>query len=261
MFRKFRILVLLLILLVVAHGAWRAKVRITSWKNTVYVALFPIAADTTPETAQFIGALKVGDFAPIETWLQQEARRYGSSLESPVRILLAPEVRKQPPAQPIRNSMPSVILWSLKLRWWAFWNDKTGDNFIRNPQVRLFVLFHAAAPGKTLPHSTGLEKGGIGIVHVFAHAEQRGQNAVVIAHELLHTFGASDKYNPVTLQPEYPDGYANPDQRPPLPQTEAEIMAGRIPLRSDTAEIPLNLTQTRIGNATAVEIGLVPAPK
>ena len=33
-----------------------------------------------------------------------------------------------------------------------------------------------------------------------------GPNNVVIAHELLHTVGATDKYDPVTDAPRIPDG-------------------------------------------------------
>ena len=46
-----------------------------------------------------------------------------------------------------------------------------------------------------MAHSTGLQKGMLGVVNAFASADQEGSNAVVIAHELLHTFGATDKYD------------------------------------------------------------------
>ena len=36
------------------------------------------------------------------------------------------------------------------------------------------------------------------------------ENNVIVAHEILHTFGATDKYDPATTQPRYPDGYAEP---------------------------------------------------
>jgi hypothetical protein len=55
-------------------------------------------------------------------------------------------------------------------------------------------------------------------------------------------------------QPLYPDGYANPQARPRLPQRRAEIMAGRIPISETVAEIPADMTQVVIGGATAREI-------
>jgi hypothetical protein len=100
----------------------------------------------------------------------------------------------------------------------------------------------------------------IGVIKVFADRRERQRNLVVIAHELLHTLGASDKYDLRTNQPVYPDGYAEPDRQPRHPQRLAEIMAGRIPLSDDRAEIPDHLDRAVIGPATAAEIGLVPAP-
>jgi hypothetical protein len=258
MFRRFRILLLLLVLLVVAVGAWRAKVRVTSWETPIVAAVYPIAADATPETAAFIQNLKPGEFAAIEQWLKAETERYGHRLHAPLRILLAPQVKVLPPRTPQEGGVLKAILWSLEMRWWAFRHDDLGaGHTIRNPHLRLFLLYHAATPGKVLPHSTGLKEGQIGLVHVFAAPEQTAQNAVVVAHELLHTLGATDKYDLRTLQPLYPEGYAEPERQPPLPQHLAEIMAGRIPLRPDQAEMPGSLDATRIGRATAIEIGLL----
>jgi hypothetical protein len=76
------------------------------------------------------------------------------------------------------------------------------------------------------------------VVNAFADSDHEGSNNVVIAHELLHTLGATDKYDPIGNQPLYPDGYANPQASPRLPQRRAEIMAGRIPISETVAEIP-----------------------
>jgi len=80
---------------------------------------------------------------------------------------------------------------------------------------------------------------------------------VVLAHELLHTFGASDKYDRITLQPVYPHGYAEPERSPVWPQRFAEIMGGRTPIDEQHAEIPAGLADTVIGPETAKEIGLI----
>jgi hypothetical protein len=250
---------LLLILLAVVWHTWRADVRLTSWKHTVQVAIYPIAADASPDTARFIDQLDRHSFDDIEAWLQEETRRYGFQIDTPLKIWLGPQMQKMPPEPPASPDMLGNISWSLKLRWWAYWNDDMGADSKIDPHVRLFVLFHDAKLHPTaLPHSIGLKKGKIGIIHVFANPEQQRQNAVIIAHELLHTFGATDKYDPVSLQPIYPQGYADPKRQPLLPQTQAEIMGGRIPMRQDQSEIPADLSKTRIGLATAHEIGLTP---
>ena len=122
------------------------------------------------------------------------------------------------------------------------------------------MLFHDPQLMPVLPHSTGLEKGLVGIAHVFAAKGMARANLVVVAHELLHTLGATDKYDLETNQPRYPDGYADPDQEPRLPQQRAELMAGRIPVDEQHAEQPESLRQVVIGALTAREIGWVTAP-
>ena len=79
----------------------------------------------------------------------------------------------------------------------------------------------------------------------------------MITHEMLHTFGATDKYDLATLQPSYPEGYAEPQRNPRFPQEMAEIMGGRTPVDAQTAEMPASLADTLIGQATAREIGLL----
>ena len=102
--------------------------------------------------------------------------------------------------------------------------------------------------------SLGLQKGLIGIVNAFASRAMQAENNVIIAHEMLHTVGATDKYDLATNQPLYPIGYADPEQRPLFPQQQAEIMAGRIPISETEARQPEGLRQVILGEATALEI-------
>lgn len=253
MFRKLRILVLSLILATVALAAWRANARLTEWKNSVHVALYPIAADDSPATRQFIAQIAPADFDELGQWLQEESDRYGRTLLQPVIVHLGPTLAERPPLPPAPPNWLDTVWWSLQLRWWAGRHDAIAGP---RPQVRLFVLFHDPERSPVLPHSTGLDKGQIGVIHAFAARSQRRQNLVVIAHELLHTFGATDKYDLASLQPRYPAGYAEPEKTPRLPQVYAEIMAGRTPIDEDHAEIPARLADTLIGPETAREIGL-----
>ena len=254
MFRKFRILILLFILATVAVGAWRANARLMAWEHTVHVALYPIAADDSPATRRFVAELDPDAFAGISEWLQVQTAIHGRDVLQPVALHLAPTLAERPPLPPRQAGMADAILWSLHFRWWAARHDAIAAP---RPAVRLFVLFHDPARTNPLPHSTGLAKGQVALIHAFASPEQRRQNAVVIAHELLHAFGASDKYDPVTLLPQWPDGYAEPEREPRHPQRLAEIMGGRIAIAPGKAEIPDGLGDTAIGPATAREIGLL----
>ena len=59
-------------------------------------------------------------------------------------------------------------------------------------------------------------------------AEMTRTNNVVIAHEILHTLGASDKYDPDTLAPLYPDRLRGAGPRAAfIRKSFTEIMAGR----------------------------------
>jgi hypothetical protein len=143
------------------------------------------------------------------------------------------------------------MFWSLELRFWA-WRVSGHE---REPEdIRMFVLFHDPKLTPSVPHSLGLTKGLIGVVYAFAAPEMNGANDVVIAHELLHTLGATDKYDPVTDAPRYPDGYGDPRLLPLYPQKTAELMAGRRMLSADRWVQADDLDEVVIGPQTALEI-------
>ena len=257
MFRALRIALLLFILATLAVGAWKSKARANAWQSTLHATIYPIAADDSAVTRRIVASLHADDFAPISEWLQNEVERHGRPLLRPLAINLAAPLESLPPALPANGSGVAVALWSLQLRFWAWRHDAAPGP---RPDVRLFVLYHDPARTPELDHSLGLEKGLIGVVKVFASRDERQRNAVVIAHELLHTLGATDKYEARSLLPVFPDGYAEPARVPRHPQALAEIMAGRIPLSDHQATIPDSLRETRIGPQTAAETGLTASP-
>jgi len=96
----------------------------------------------------------------------------------------------------------------------------------------------------------------VGIVNAFASRQQRGMNNVIIAHEFLHTLGATDKYDPITGSPNYPEGFAEPERTPRFPQCYAEIMGGRIAVSESDHMVPKGLRYAVIGEQPATEIQL-----
>ncbi|MBI1394890.1 MAG: hypothetical protein GC151_02830 [Betaproteobacteria bacterium] len=255
MFRKLRILILLIVLVNVGVGAWLTRVRTTSWTSPVRVAVFPIPADDSPATRDYLDTLTRETFAPIETFFREDAKHYGIALTSPVDVALARRLDVRPPVPPFGGSRMEIVLWSLDMRAWVW---RHGDVDGPRPHVRIFVLFHDPRLRVSVPHSVGLPQGLIGVVHAFATRHQAAQNNVVIAHELLHTLGAKDKYDPETNQPIFPDGFADPGRSPRYPQEYAEIMAGRRPVSPSHAEMPVSLDEALIGPKTAQEIGWTP---
>lgn len=251
MFRIVRIALLLLVLATVAQEAWLARARATAWKHSLQVAIYPIDGDGRPATGAYVRSLREEDFRSIERFFDEEAKRYGREVYKPVAVALAPPIESRPPAPPENGSALDALIWSLKMRWWASRNDRIDGP---KPNIRLFVLYFDPAENDRLPHSVGLKTGLIGRVNAFATPRMASQNAVVIAHELLHTLGATDKYDRATNLPAYPDGYADPGRNPPYPQEYAELMAGRVPVSETEAGIPISLDQTLIGPKTAAEI-------
>jgi hypothetical protein len=251
MFRLLRIFVLLLILLGVAASNWLMRARTTSWEQPLRMVVFPIDADGSPATARYIAALQRATFEPIDAFLAAEAARYGLGLRDPLDIDVARPVTRPPPAVPRGGNALEIGLWSLQLRYWAWANAKYDGPA---PHVRMFVLYHDPERVQRLSHSLGLQKGLIGVVNAFATDDQAGPNNVIIAHEMLHTLGATDKYDPATNHPLHPIGFAEPRLEPLLPQNFAEIMGGRIPISPGEANIPDSLEQVLIGEATAIEI-------
>lgn len=256
MFRKVRIAILLLVLLFVALNTYFDRVYSTDWDIPLRVAVFPINADGTDEAERYIQSLKEDDFLALEAFFTEEAQRYAVKVEPPLRFSLAAPLRELPPMLNEGAGTLSVVSWSLRMRYWA-WSVPENPVGI-TPDIKLFLLYHDPARSQVLPHSVGLQKGLFGIVNVFAAKRLAGSNDTVTAHELLHTLGATDKYDLRTNLPRHPDGYAEPDLKPLHPQSLAELMGGRIPISRTRSEIPEFLGEVVIGPVTAAEIGWTP---
>jgi hypothetical protein len=252
MWKTVRIAVLLLVLVIVAGRAWLDRVQTQSWKNTVWVGIFPLNADGSPPAERYIAGLSTDDFASIETFFAREAHRFGVSVDEPIHIELYPEGKQLPPQLEPGAGMFGVAWWSFKLRWFAAHAERVPGR--TPPRIRIFVLYHDPESLPAVPDSHGLQKGLMGVVHAFATKAMAGSNNIVIAHELMHTFGATDKYDFGTGLPLYPSGYADPDRTPRYPQASAEIMAGRRALAPSAAEMPGSLQAVVVGPATADEI-------
>jgi len=252
MFRKARIAVLLYIVAFAAIGNYLDAARSTDWNDTLWVDVYPLNADGKATTQAYIDGLRDANFAAIETFFAREAARYGIALDTPFRLELAPQVHEPLPELPANAGFLDVAIWSLKMRW--FGAKLRRQNERPRPDIQLFALYHDGEAAAQLDRSTALRRGLIAIARVFTGSANAGSNQVVMAHELLHTLGSTDKYAPSSNQPLFPQGYAAPDAKPLLPQRKAELMAGRIPVTKTQATIPDSLAQTLIGPQTAAEI-------
>jgi len=257
-FKDIRVAILLLILLFVALDSFFMKVNTSDWDQPLRVVIYPINGDQSEVSASYIDTLKESGFSPVNQFMRNEAARYGLAISDPLDLRIGPMIDELPPTPPKDRNMLDTILWSLSFRYWSFKVDSYKGP---KPDIRIFTLFYDSKTHQRLPHSTGIEQGMLSIVHAFSNKKMAKQNNFVIAHEMLHTLGATDKYNLANNLPIFPDGYADPEKTPRYPQRFAEIMGGRIPLNQTNAKIPAGLNEAIIGSLTAWEIGWIKGEK
>lgn len=252
-FKNLRILILIVILGAVLLYTQDQRLVTQGWYKPLEVVIFPINADASNTVEKYIEKLSTKSFSDIDKFIKRESQKYDVVSSTPTITTLGKSVATLPPKPPGQSAnILSIAFWSMKLRWWAMHN--TPDDLSNKHRVRIFVLYHEDKPNLKLEHSLGLQKGLLGIVHAFAGDQQAKQNNIVVAHELLHTVGASDKYD-ATGNPVPPDGLGEPTRKPLYPQRRAEIMAGTVATSINEAHMAKSLKSCVIGNKTADEIG------
>jgi hypothetical protein len=248
-----RVVILLAILVTLAFYSKIQKLQARSWAVPLQVVIYPINGDNnSPSVNEYIHALNGEVFQPIDEFIQQQSLSHKLVASHPTQTLLGAVMKRQPPESPKPNAnIFAIIGWSMKLRYWAYKN--TPDSNSNLHRIRVFVYYHEPVNGRHLEHSLGLDKGLIAVVHAFADENHDEQNNVVITHELLHTVGATDKYD-ANSEPVFPIGYAAPHQSPLYPQSQAEIMAIGIPETASSSHMASNLKACVLGEQTAKEI-------
>ncbi|MBX2826367.1 MAG: hypothetical protein KTR33_16650 [Gammaproteobacteria bacterium] len=250
-FRTLRITLLLGGLICASLVTAHQMVYTRSWTKPLDVVIYPINADGHLATDKYIQSLSTSTFAQIDRWMEREAERHNLALTTPVNVTLGGQIQQHPPAFPVNGNAVDVLFWGLSFRYWAWRNTPESESDLT--RVRLFVMYHEGEEDKPLAHSLGMQKGLMGLVHAFALDKQTNQNNIVIAHEMLHTVGALDKYER-TGAPMFPVGYANPARTPLFPQRSAEIMAGRIPVSHYSHYMAESLKSVVLNEYTAAEI-------
>ena len=253
MLKRLRLVALLYLLLFVAAAQFFTVRQTKDWDAPLWVDVYAVAGDGHPRTRRYVDELDDQQFDAIEAFFAREAQRYSVKLAEPFRVRAVGEYSAPLPQLDGDAGALGVLWWSLRMRWLATRLRWQSDG--PNGDIVVFAVFHEPSATVTLDRSTALQKGLIAVANLFADRAALPTNQVVLAHELLHTLGATDKYAPRTNAPLYPDGYAAPEARPLLPQAKAELMAGRIPLAETQAEMPASLRDVVIGPATAREIG------
>jgi len=243
----------LTILVVVAGNQWLTGNRLASWEKPLWVTIYPVLLEPDPDIRRYAESLGADSFRDINGFFKRQGARYGRQLEKPVVIQMARPLTVLPPALPTESSGLNVALWSLKMRWWS-WRHGSQDDLV-GEDIRMYILYQKRNSEGPLERSVGIKNASYGLVNAVATRQMAARNRIIIAHELLHILGATDKYDLHTGQPMAPDGLANPGQSPLYPQESAEIMGGRIAVSAYKWRYPASLASCLIGASTASEIG------
>src|SRR5882757_10869258 len=119
-FKMLRVLILLLVLLTVALTTWQDRYRSTRWREPLFVAIYPIAADDSPATRAYVDSLDDERFKAIDRFFTREAERYHLRTDEPFRTRLKDQLLQRPPQRAAQSGFAGTALWSLQLRYWAW---------------------------------------------------------------------------------------------------------------------------------------------
>ncbi|MCP4688641.1 MAG: hypothetical protein GY859_11365 [Desulfobacterales bacterium] len=251
LFKWLRIVILLAFLFGVGGYMLFVKERVVNWETPLHMVIYPINMGGDEENADYIATLGEVNFSPVESFLSEEADRYEMDMETPLIIHLAPEIKEPPPEPPESRGGMFAAVWSVKMRYWAFTTDAYEGT---DSDIKMYILYKHPDDYENNVASYGLKERWLGVVFAAASPKEEAHTNIMIARELVHVLGATDKYDPETLQPIHPDGYSNPEKEPLLPQDTAEIMAGVIPVTKKKSTMPRSLNDVEIGEKTAMEI-------
>ena len=258
-FYRARVTVLLLVFLGVAAWAWRdmrSRRERNAWERSLAVAvvlvrLGPLDPDSVETFRDRVPAL--------DRRLADERRRYRPGAARPfVLTFVGPVDMPQGLPSPAGDGLVDAVKRSVALsRWAASVNEAAGFD-PTGYDSRIYVTARAPkSAGREMVEGESEEGGRVGAVEVELNASMADFALFVAAHELFHTLGATDKYDPAG-RAIFPGGFVEPERQPLFPQPLAEVMARNRPLGPDEERPPLTLDELAVGAVTAKEIGWIP---
>lgn len=254
-FYRARVSLLLAILAFVSLWAgtdcYQRRAR-TTWNRPLKVAL--VLIEREPVATSTIGLF--GERArALERRLATEYERHNGRNFTPFSFdLKGPLLAEQAPPS-VEPGALGLLRYSYALWRWTRELDARAGVERSDYDARIYLVMKPASPGRVAFVEGAGEYGGrIGVAQADIEPGMIDFSLFVAAHELMHTLGASDKYDDAG-NALYPDGFAEPEKTPLYPQPGAEIMARDLPLTSVSARPPNSLDELFVGNATATEIG------
>ena len=257
-FRRARLVILIGLLFSTivwaAETEHRKRVR-TSWERPIRVGIVMLAGEGANVN---VDHWRRG-LGTLSSRLDAEMRRWRGAGKPPFQFELVGPFRWDGafPLPPPSDHFADRALYMLGL--WRVLRDIDGVAGVdqSNWDVRLYV-FGARVPGwyGSFAEGVGIQNGEVALVRVSAGGDI-SLPLQVIGHELLHTVGASDKYDDGGHALE-PEGLVEPERAPRYPQVHAEWMVGEVPVSPGAGISPSSLDDLSVGPVTAREIGWAP---
>ena len=233
--------------------------------NVLLVTLVDPATDMTDSQVEYFlhdflsrTAAPGGNIPGVERWFEGEFARLSSHGGQALDVALRPpvQVSEAPPRLPTNED-------SFLSRWWKTDHfigyfqdlDATHDLLTSAYDATLYLYFYSAHRRSTFQehHPVATKRERFGIVFIPLESHTRTFYSALVAHELCHTFGASDKYQGELSV--FPGGFAEPDRVPRYPQRKAEIMSLGIPVGPGAEKRIDGLRDCVVGEETAREMG------
>jgi hypothetical protein len=255
-FFKIRVALLLAILVCVLLYAWRdlrSRHARKDWDRPLYVAV--VLLQVAPLDPQAVTALRER-LGTADEKLAEQMHRYRSSSIHPFAFAFFGPVPVDRPPPPLGGeSATEAAKQSYEAHSYLSHVDAAANLDASLFESRIYV---AARPPTNAAHEmvegSSEQDGRVGVVTVELDASMADLTSFVIAHELLHTLGASDKYD-ASGHALVPDGLAEPDRVPLYPQRFTEVMARNRPVAPGVEKVPTTLDELAVGPSTAREIG------
>lgn len=272
-FQHLRQGVLLLVLLVVSIwglNTYLAENRTFAWDRQVTIAVVALLdEDNSPDAFKeetFIrrflsqsGATR-HNLREVERWLQHEYERYTGDASRIFDISIRGPLRLEEPPPMLPEATDSFLK--------RYQGTKNFINFFEaitrreelllgQYDLTLFIYFYDYGDRERRRvfaqfDSLASRRNRFGIVIAPVNRKLIGHTCAVVAHEMCHLFGASDKYQDrVSI---FPQGFADPQKEPRYPQRKAEIMSLGRPVAPGVDEPVKELRQCIVGATTAEEM-------
>lgn len=255
LFFRARVTVLLTILLGVllwASGDYYQRRARTTWQRPLRVALILVEREPIEPSTIALLNHRVHE---LERRLASEYKRHEGreftpfllDVTGPVDAERAPPNTEEPGTLGLLRDTCARFFWTRDV-------DARADITRTGYDARIYLVMRRAERGLAFVEGESEYGGRVGIAQADIDPEMIDFALFVATHELLHTLGASDKYD-AAGRALYPTGFAEPERSPLYPQPGAEIMARNRPLSPGTERPPNTLDELFVGDATAREIG------